>query len=72
MWCTVTLASEEQRSVVCSFCNATSILADDDGAQLVLEDENQILLEEELPGEPVAKIAGTSLWADAWKTPPEK
>lgn len=60
----VTLASEDQRSVVCGLCNATSIL---DGERLVLEDDTQILLEEELPGEPIAKVSGTSLWADAWK-----
>ena len=63
----VTLASEEQRAVVCSICNATSILDDHDEAHLVLEDDTQLLLEEELPGEPVAKVSGTSLWADAWK-----
>jgi hypothetical protein len=30
------------------------------------------LVEEELPGEPVAKSFGTSLWEDAWKTTSEK
>ena len=64
----VTLASAEQRAFVCSFCNATSVLDDqDDGDRLVLEDETQILLEETLPGDPAVKVAGTSLWRDAWK-----
>ncbi|PYT02005.1 MAG: hypothetical protein DMF63_00905 [Acidobacteria bacterium] len=63
----VTLASEDQRAVVCSFCNATSILDQNDDARLILEEDKQILLEEELPGEGVPKVAGTSLWADAWK-----
>ena len=62
----VTLASEEQRAVVCSFCNATSILDETDGARLVLEDETQVLLEEVLPGDPAAEAPGTSLWRDAW------
>jgi oligopeptide transport system permease protein len=51
----VTLESESQKIVVCSFCNATSKLDPRN------ESEPQLRLERS------AAVAGTSLWKDAWK-----
>jgi oligopeptide transport system permease protein len=50
----VTLENERQRAVVCSFCNATSVV------DLRSEAEPELRLER-------TAVSGTSLWADAWK-----
>ena len=52
----VTLEREGQQVVVCSFCNATSVLdiREDKDPQLRLERSTEA-------------VSGTSLWADAWK-----
>lgn len=51
----VTLDSDDQKIVVCSFCNATSVL------DLRDEREPQLRLEKSAP------VSGVSLWKDAWK-----
>lgn len=51
----MTLESERQRIVICSFCGATS------SVDLRNEAEPELKLERTTP------VAGTSLWADAWK-----
>ena len=52
----VTLESEAQKVVVCSFCNATSVvdIRQDRDPELRLEASAEA-------------VSGTSLWADAWK-----
>lgn len=57
----VTLESERQRLVLCSFCNATSVvdLADKQHPRLTLEESGVV--------DSVTAISGTSLWGDAWK-----
>jgi len=67
MRCTGHAGKRRAASRRLQFLQSTSILDDQDETRLVLEDDTQLLLEEELPGEPVAKVSGTSLWADAWK-----
>lgn len=57
----VTLENERQKLVVCSFCSATSVV------ERGTENEPRLTLDRSgVTGEPVA-VAGTSLWADAWK-----
>src|SRR4051812_37881947 len=48
--------------VVCNFCNTTSILSADGDreAKLVMEPAAR-------RADPIPPVAGTSLWADAWK-----
>lgn len=57
----VTLESERQKLVLCSFCNATSLvdLGDRENPRLTLEESGVI--------ESVKTVKGTSLWGDAWK-----
>ena len=52
----ITLESEGQKIVLCSFCNATSVVEIRDDA------EPQLKLERSAEA-----VSGTSLWADAWK-----
>ncbi|MEO5859557.1 MAG: ABC transporter permease [Pyrinomonadaceae bacterium] len=57
----VTLEGERQKLVLCSFCNATSIvdLEDAEHPRLTLEESGVI--------DPVQPLKATSLWGDAWK-----
>jgi len=57
----VTLESERQKLVLCSFCNATSVvdLEDVEHPRLTLEESGVI--------DSVQAIKATSLWGDAWK-----
>lgn len=56
----VTLESEGQDAVVCTFCNATSLVdrRNADDPKLNLEQSSDVSAK---------AISGTSLWADAWK-----
>ena len=56
----VTLESDERKTVLCSFCGATSVvdLADRDDPHLVLESADTTAAQ---------AISGTSLWKDAWR-----
>jgi oligopeptide transport system permease protein len=57
----IKLESESQRLVLCSFCNATSIVdfGDREHPRLTLEESGVV--------ETVTAVSGTSLWSDAWK-----
>src|SRR5687768_14867864 len=57
----ITLDSEAQKLVVCSFCNASSVVEIGAGA-----DPHLKLAGSDTVGT-VAAVSGTSLWADAWK-----
>ncbi|HVF30127.1 MAG TPA: hypothetical protein VNA22_04120, partial [Pyrinomonadaceae bacterium] len=58
----ITLESETQKIVVCSFCNASSVLEIADA-----EAEPKLVLEGTARTEKAAPVAGTSLWKDAWR-----
>lgn len=57
----VTLESESQRVVLCSFCNATSLIETIDGEPRLRLEESGVI------EGPVTVVAGASLWKDAWK-----
>src|SRR3982750_2892516 len=61
----ITLESAEQRIVVCSFCNATSMVEAD--AQSAPQLKLQTAAKDSTKSSTAPAVEGTSLWKDAWR-----
>ena len=57
----MTVESDEQRIVLCSFCGASSTV------DFAGSNEPHLVLESSPAAEPVDAVSGTSLWKDAWR-----